>query len=1164
MQRRYLAGLMVLVAFALGLPLVAQAAPVGRFVQVEGSVDLMRGGKFPAVPVKIQDEVEQGDAVRTKSLSKAEIRFVDDTVLTVAPESRVAIDEYIYDAAKSKRQATVEVFRGIVHFVVTKILQAEPDFIMKTHTGVLGVRGTGWYAQLTAQHTDIYNEQGTTEVHNLFPEVPGKVTLTGMQFTRVGVNLPPTLPLPITQQDLLQLRIQFSTSPGTGGGTSAGGLGTVSPLEIMAQGINPVTGPRGGIVPATYSTLNNLVNDPINNPAIAIFTQNPLLNNPANNPLITPAPAPGPISSTYAFLMTMSGYSIFSTIDPAAGYSAMVNASGWGQLTGVYPGYFTLSASGSDTSSTPINLNTKTWAETFSGSVSGTLGQTLTGTFTATGTNSTGATLSSASGTISIAPNGSATWSDTGTWTGANGNTTNASRSGTSTPGTYFSQTAVGSLAMAGNASGNQQTITNNSDLTNGPYLIWGTRTGVSPGQFSATLNMTETAPVTGYYPPADQGSLTATMQGVVSGPAGGTQTGVMTTIAGGQGDSSTSYTLAGPVTINQYGNLSATFYGTNTNNTVSPAPAGIFTQQGTWTQTAQAIPAATTYSFSIPLTESDYINPTSTTQASVESSGFGTRTGVYPGTYLSNVDNGTLTGGSFTVGNASSTMVSGTLSGSVTGVLGGYTLGDGTLAGGSGTFTGTNAAGQSISYTGPITITPSGKLIFNYTGTVGTLAAAGTMTEQFGIAVSQSSSGTYSVVSGGSNPTLLNTGQMTGSQTVNGASTSTNGSLALTWGNGFSGFPTTLVAGNTGAMSVSGSGAVSPWYGGQPSYGVLGSTVTVAGDSAAPTPQSVMQVTYNPTNGNLIGQLAIGGGSGSFINAVLATTPTGSGQTTRSFYEGLTGGFQLTSNSPYSTASITNYGLLSGTMYLGGSGTVPVPYYSITGSFNLTGTSQAGAFSPGSASGSVSVNNMIGAVAGPTNGPLTGLALGSWSASNSTMFGAGFSGPFTINTDPSLSLPATLTLSQGNVGFTPNGYPMTISGTWTQSDPPLTGTATATAPWAAAMGLTSPAQAWWLQRAAWLASPSAATAVAGANAPLLSTNLTQLTGTSLGSRIQGAAQLTQPGTPFNPALAANLRAAWRFRHLQRLAALRAASGATPGGRTLANPAGPLLALQRH
>ncbi len=213
MQPRYLAGLLALAAFALAPPLTAQATAVGRFVQVEGSVDLMRGGKAPAVPVKVQDEVEQGDAVRTKSLSKAQIHFVDDTVLDVAPESRVAIDEYVYDAAKGKRQAVVEIFRGLVHFAVNKIAQNEkPDFIMKTHTGVLGVRGTAWYAQLNPLNTDIYNERGITEVQNLFQEVPGKVTLTGMEFTRVGLNLPPTLPLPITQRDMQQLWIQFRTS----------------------------------------------------------------------------------------------------------------------------------------------------------------------------------------------------------------------------------------------------------------------------------------------------------------------------------------------------------------------------------------------------------------------------------------------------------------------------------------------------------------------------------------------------------------------------------------------------------------------------------------------------------------------------------------------------------------------------------------------------------------------------------------------------------------------------------------------------------------------------------------------------------------------------------------------------------------------------------------
>jgi hypothetical protein len=566
-------------------------------------------------------------------------------------------------------------------------------------------------------------------------------------------------------------------------------------------------------------------------------------------------------------------------------------------------------------------------------------------------------------------------------------------------------------------------------------------------------------------------------------------------------------------------------------------------------------------------LTEADYINPTSTSQASVQSQGFGTRTGVFPGTYLGNVDNGTLTGSSnsFSLGNGSSTSVSGTLSGTVTGVLGGYTLT------GTGSFSGTSNTGQTINYTGPITITPNGALTFNYTGSVAqgttTLNAAGTMTENFGIAVSQSSSGTYQVVSGGSNPTLLNTGQMTGNQYISGGgSPTTNGSLALSYGNG-SGLPP-LATGASGTFSVSGAGAVSPWYGGQPTYGVLSSTVTVNTTSVSQTP---MQVTYNPTTGNLTGQVAIGGAySNSYINAILATTPTSSGQTTTSIYQTFSPGtYQLSSSSPYGTGVYTNTSPLSGTMLLGGSGAiVSAP---ITANFNLTGTGAAGAFPP-SDGGMVTVNNFLGAVAGPATGTQTGFVMGSASF-NSSLYSSssmGFGGVFTLGPNTtSPPLQASLTIGQGNSGTSPYGYPMSVTGTWTQSDPPAGGTQTAAATSAASSwGPNSRPLAWAVQRAASLASqggtPPAATAGAGANTPLLSTRLTQLTGTSLGSRIQRAAQLTQPGTPGNPALAANLQAAWRFRQQQRLAALRAASGATPGGQTSGNPAGPILALQRH
>ncbi len=410
MQSRYLAGVLALAAFALGFPLAAQATAVGRFVQVEGSVDLMKGGKSPAVPVKVQDEVQQGDAIRTKSQSRAQIQFVDDTVLTLAPESRVAIDEYTYDASKSKRQATVEVFRGMVHFLVSKILQTEkPDFVMKTHTGVLGVRGTGWYAQLTPLSTDIYNEHGTTQVQNLFPEVPGIVTLTGLEFTRVVFNLPPSLPMPITQQDLLQLKVFFSHFNGGGG--------AASPLAT-----GPLAGGGGpGTLLGTLFTLNNEVNNPANNPTFTVYTANTGLNNPNNNPLIPPAPTPMPMPMPTIFnfteTFTEGPYSLISVTPFTVGSFASTGTTTVTRV-GVYPGIFTAVYSFSTTWTNPeltwTSIYNGFFNATMAGQVSGTLGGNLTGTMTMTLVDPVSGNFS-LSGQATLNPSGALTFTFNGT-----------------------------------------------------------------------------------------------------------------------------------------------------------------------------------------------------------------------------------------------------------------------------------------------------------------------------------------------------------------------------------------------------------------------------------------------------------------------------------------------------------------------------------------------------------------------------------------------------------------------------------------------------------------------------------------------------------------------------------------------------------------------------
>ena len=203
MKPKCLLALSLLLTVLLVVPLAARAAVVGRFTHVEGYVDLLKQGKLPAVPVKVKDPVEPGDVIRTKSKAKAQVHFVDDSFLTLAPESRVAVADYVFNAATGERRAVLKVFRGLTHTAVKFLLQVqEPDFTMQTLTAVIGVRGTEWYTLLKPNATNVYLLQGLLGVVSINPDIPGVVLLAPGRFTEVPQDRPPLPARPFTGGDL--------------------------------------------------------------------------------------------------------------------------------------------------------------------------------------------------------------------------------------------------------------------------------------------------------------------------------------------------------------------------------------------------------------------------------------------------------------------------------------------------------------------------------------------------------------------------------------------------------------------------------------------------------------------------------------------------------------------------------------------------------------------------------------------------------------------------------------------------------------------------------------------------------------------------------------------------------------------------------------------------
>ncbi|MDD2904118.1 MAG: FecR family protein [Syntrophales bacterium] len=217
MTRKYLWITCIIFALVLawaGAAFAAKAKAIGRFLMLEGQVDVLKNGKLPAVAAKITVPVDIGDVIRTKSKSRAQLLFVDDSVLTLSPESRVAVADFFYDQGYNRRRVLLQLYRGLAHTVVRKILALEgPDFLMHTHTVAIGVRGTEWYTLILPNRTNVYNIEGLLQLQSSNPLIAGTILLQTLQYREVRLNQPPGPAQEITPAILSALRRMMYTGP---------------------------------------------------------------------------------------------------------------------------------------------------------------------------------------------------------------------------------------------------------------------------------------------------------------------------------------------------------------------------------------------------------------------------------------------------------------------------------------------------------------------------------------------------------------------------------------------------------------------------------------------------------------------------------------------------------------------------------------------------------------------------------------------------------------------------------------------------------------------------------------------------------------------------------------------------------------------------------------
>jgi len=136
-----LLGYLVAAILLAPFPVNALEATVASIKTVRGASSIIRD-KAP-VAAKNGTRVLRGDLLKTGSDGSMAIVFRDDTLLSLGPDSEVAITEFLFSPAEGKLSFVTKILRGTAACMTGIIGKLSPQSVrFETPVANIGIRGT--------------------------------------------------------------------------------------------------------------------------------------------------------------------------------------------------------------------------------------------------------------------------------------------------------------------------------------------------------------------------------------------------------------------------------------------------------------------------------------------------------------------------------------------------------------------------------------------------------------------------------------------------------------------------------------------------------------------------------------------------------------------------------------------------------------------------------------------------------------------------------------------------------------------------------------------------------------------------------------------------------------------------------------------------------------
>jgi hypothetical protein len=119
----------------------AAAGEIGQVATLQGSATVTRAGAASAMPLRVSDLIFSKDTLETAANSSLGVTFDDETTLNLSGDTRIVIDDFVYQEGGTANAGLFAAARGTVAFVAGQVAKTG-DMKIATPLATIGIRGT--------------------------------------------------------------------------------------------------------------------------------------------------------------------------------------------------------------------------------------------------------------------------------------------------------------------------------------------------------------------------------------------------------------------------------------------------------------------------------------------------------------------------------------------------------------------------------------------------------------------------------------------------------------------------------------------------------------------------------------------------------------------------------------------------------------------------------------------------------------------------------------------------------------------------------------------------------------------------------------------------------------------------------------------------------------